>query len=767
MPTFPTPRSAYYGNPATPGHQPDKADLVRLIEQTQTVATTQMLTGFVGAFGSLPTSSNTTGDTYAVMTADSDGGVYEWSGSAWVKISALPVTLTVDEFAIAAAESAAEALESENNALESENKAETARTQAELAATAAGAKLYDTIANGLSGTIDGDVFLVSTEPGVQVYRNDTGSETFLGWLGRVEFDDVASLIASTVTFTDGTIIGTREEGFAYRKDSTATEGFIENSATTPQKLVLLSDASGFKNVMGLSTDPDTAFSRLTSGSWVVTEDISLSGDTSVDLDDFSLETRNGATITVGGGTDRLRIHGDRTGTGKRLKLFGRLSLGGPISTDRRSDCFAGRLEIETTSPGTALAFLYTSNLQVSEPWDVNLTGTDPGNNGVSFVILKEPQLAGGTVRGNVSLGYSYVGNGTVAEPNIDGGHIGPMFTVKNDDYEGVDTGEHGHYCKGCRNVTFDLIHVTGNGANAWGESGNEYHIKLRDNQHCTFGRLIAIDESDPFRLGLIFVTSDGNSLFMNKNEYNHYENVFGKMTIFQTSPGETNFNTVCNLYGLIIASTAGSGNQVSGRIVFPQDTITSILSSYEFVDADVRIPAFTVSDCHFSRSLKAVRTRFHQKVKVFNKDIHLMENCRVEGDLQQDSSAGSYTVNLNGVTCTGDLITNTAGSRTVTANINNSSFAGDEKFGNSEPTTKNFNSVSFGNRSFASTVSATVFKSYTVSSLPSAAASDAGSVAYVSDGRKAGEGAGDGTGVMAFHDGSNWIAFDSGVAVEA
>lgn len=43
----------------------------------------------------------------------------------------------------------------------------------------------------------------------------------------------------------------------------------------------------------------------------------------------------------------------------------------------------------------------------------------------------------------------------------------------------------------------------------------------------------------------------------------------------------------------------------------------------------------------------------------------------------------------------------------------------------------------------------------------------AGSVAYASDGRKAGEGAGSGTGVLIFNDGTSWIASDSGTTVAA
>lgn len=55
-------------------------------------------------------------------------------------------------------------------------------------------------------------------------------------------------------------------------------------------------------------------------------------------------------------------------------------------------------------------------------------------------------------------------------------------------------------------------------------------------------------------------------------------------------------------------------------------------------------------------------------------------------------------------------------------------------------------------------------KSYTVATLPTGAA---GKVAFASDGRKNGEGAGAGTGVMTFHDGTAWRACDTGATVAA
>jgi len=52
----------------------------------------------------------------------------------------------------------------------------------------------------------------------------------------------------------------------------------------------------------------------------------------------------------------------------------------------------------------------------------------------------------------------------------------------------------------------------------------------------------------------------------------------------------------------------------------------------------------------------------------------------------------------------------------------------------------------------------------TVANLPTGSEGD---IAFASNGRKAGEGGGAGTGVLVFHDGSNWIAVDTGATVAA
>lgn len=56
-------------------------------------------------------------------------------------------------------------------------------------------------------------------------------------------------------------------------------------------------------------------------------------------------------------------------------------------------------------------------------------------------------------------------------------------------------------------------------------------------------------------------------------------------------------------------------------------------------------------------------------------------------------------------------------------------------------------------------------KAWTVATLPSDGVS--GEITFASDGRKNGEGAGLGTGVLVFHDGTAWRASDTGATAAA
>lgn len=82
-------------------------------------------------------------------------------------------------------------------------------------ALVAGSNTYDSVNAGLAGTADGDAFFVPTGPGLQLYRNDAGQGTFVGWQGEILFEDVDSFLTSTETFPAGVTIRTRREGIAY------------------------------------------------------------------------------------------------------------------------------------------------------------------------------------------------------------------------------------------------------------------------------------------------------------------------------------------------------------------------------------------------------------------------------------------------------------------------------------------------------------------------------------------------------------------------
>lgn len=106
-----------------------------------------------------------------------------------------------------------------------------------IPALVAESSTYDSLPNGLAGTSDGETFFVATGPGLQVYRNDTGAGTFLGWHGDVLFDDVAGLSATTDLLPEGVIVRTRQEGYAYK---TAGSGASDHHVTFgPNKVYVL------------------------------------------------------------------------------------------------------------------------------------------------------------------------------------------------------------------------------------------------------------------------------------------------------------------------------------------------------------------------------------------------------------------------------------------------------------------------------------------------------------------------------------------------
>lgn len=131
----------------------------------------------------------------------------------------------------------------------SEAGANAARNQSELAAVAAGAPIHASTSDGLAATANGDVFLVATEPGMQVQQNDSGTGSFLGWLGEVLYDSATALINSThAGFAVGIVIRTREGGFAYKvAAANATTHHLTTAGGV--KLYVLPGSDGYANIL--------------------------------------------------------------------------------------------------------------------------------------------------------------------------------------------------------------------------------------------------------------------------------------------------------------------------------------------------------------------------------------------------------------------------------------------------------------------------------------------------------------------------------------
>jgi len=339
------------GNPQSSTHQIDPVQLADWMEQYEAMAGTNGALSYIdGSLSDLQARSGTTNGEYGlVVTTADEGGVYELVSGTWTKRADIPSifveSLAADE--AKDAQTAAEAAKTgaqaaKTGAQAAESGAETARTQAELAATAAGATLYDSTANGLSGTSDGDVFLVATTPGVQVYRNDAGSETFLGWLGAVLVDDVTALLASTDTFADDTIVRTRSEGFAYRATDTATATTVANAGGQDFE-VLPINGKFFDIAFGVKHDNSTnnyaalkkAVDAAAGAELVIADGIALVSQ-GVEIE-AGLKIRGPGTIKSSGTNqdvfygnginhchfDSLRIEGNQTGEGSNT-----LGLGG-------------------------------------------------------------------------------------------------------------------------------------------------------------------------------------------------------------------------------------------------------------------------------------------------------------------------------------------------------------------------------------------------------------------------------------------------------
>ena len=82
-------------------------------------------------------------------------------------------------------------------AVDSANSADTSATQAQLAALAAGAPLFLTEGEGIAGVADGEMFLVYSDHGIDVYTRNGAAADYEGSLIDRPYKTVTDLIAST------------------------------------------------------------------------------------------------------------------------------------------------------------------------------------------------------------------------------------------------------------------------------------------------------------------------------------------------------------------------------------------------------------------------------------------------------------------------------------------------------------------------------------------------------------------------------------------
>lgn len=222
---FPTARDALYGNPPAADHEPDKAVFRDYLESLETMFGAGTIKGFADAEDALPGSGNTVGDLRIVLADPAvDGGVYQWNGTEWDLVAALPTVFWDDAYAreardwaegdgepggpgtksakgwaatvgelatvVATAEQIAEDRELTEAAKEEAELARDGSEAAEAGSVAAqvlseaardaafvAADVYADIATGRAAVADGEQFAVVSSDGLEIirYRRDSSS----------------------------------------------------------------------------------------------------------------------------------------------------------------------------------------------------------------------------------------------------------------------------------------------------------------------------------------------------------------------------------------------------------------------------------------------------------------------------------------------------------------------------------------------------------------------------------------------------------------
>ncbi len=239
------------GEPPSSSHQVDKVQLADWMTEYEALAGSDGIAYINDSLSALQARTGTTDGEYGLVVTEADeGGVYELVSGTWTKRADIPSmfveSLAADEakaardkakqWAVEPEDSAVETSPDEYSALHHAKKAENSASLAQANANDAKAYASEGDLPSVTTSDDGTWARVLQDGGVKAYLVVGGSWAFQQWLDGPKFDTVADLLADTSSTYggDGTIV--EAGGFRYEQDSTATVGFIENSATTPVKL---------------------------------------------------------------------------------------------------------------------------------------------------------------------------------------------------------------------------------------------------------------------------------------------------------------------------------------------------------------------------------------------------------------------------------------------------------------------------------------------------------------------------------------------------
>jgi hypothetical protein len=146
MPTFPTPRTAFFGDPPSAGHEPDKADIVKVLEQLGLAASLNGRAIFRDTKTQLDGVTGESDDIGFVLDDDTDTGVYEWDTgeTEWTKVSELPEGFAPAEVVSVAGKVGAVQLDAEDIAETATAKIMTDAERTKLLGVETGATANDT-----------------------------------------------------------------------------------------------------------------------------------------------------------------------------------------------------------------------------------------------------------------------------------------------------------------------------------------------------------------------------------------------------------------------------------------------------------------------------------------------------------------------------------------------------------------------------------------------------------------------------------------------